>query len=176
MEFPPDWDIGPMEDFEVACAALAESGEPLLVQLLAQLRPTGRILDNFWLAVGGTQILDLEVDLGHIIPAPSLQGFKFSYQFWPRDIAIRRNMTTSSWIDVPALVAANNAAAILTPTGAGLPSAEFTRVIGELPDEGPETGAIRWAVVVGEDDHLKLQLQALPSDAASLNGRPLTRG
>jgi hypothetical protein len=175
MEFPPDWDIGPMEDFEVACAALAESGEPLLVQLLAQLRPTGRILDNFRLAVGGTQILDLEVDLGHIIPAPSLQGFRFSYQFWPRDIAIRRNMTTSSWIDVPALVAANNAA-ILTPTGAGLPSAEFTRVIGELPDEGPETGAIRWAVVVGEDDHLKLQLQALPSDAASLNGRPLTRG
>jgi hypothetical protein len=142
MEFPPDWDIGPMEDFEVACVALAESGEPLLVQLLAQLRPTRRILDNFRLAVSGTQILDLEVDLGHIIPAPSLQEFKFAYQFWPRDIAIRRKMTTSSWIDVPALVAANNAA-ILTLTGAGFSSAEFTRVIGELPDEGPEMGVLR---------------------------------
>jgi hypothetical protein len=80
MEFPPDWDIAPMEDFEVACTALAESGEPLLVQLLAQLHPTGRILHNFRLAVSGTQILDMELDLAQIITAPSLRGYKLTYQ------------------------------------------------------------------------------------------------
>ncbi len=82
---------------------------------------------------------------------------------------------SSSWQDVPSLVAANNTT-VLDPTGAGVPSAEFHHILEELPDEGPEGCAIRWAVVVGEDGHLKLQLQSLPSDAPSLNGRPLTKG
>ncbi len=82
---------------------------------------------------------------------------------------------SSTWQDVPNLVAANNAT-VLDPTGAGVPSSEFQQILDELPDEGPEGCAIRWAVVVGEDDRLKLQLQSLPSDAPSLNGRPLTKG
>jgi hypothetical protein len=175
MEFPPDWDIRPQEDFDLACTALASSEEPALVQLLAQLRPTGRILDNFRFSIGGSQILEAELDLGAMIPAESLQGYRLTFQYWPRDIAIRRNMMSSSWQDVPNLVASNNAT-VLDPTGAGVPSAEFQHILEELPDEGTEGCAIRWAVVVGEDGHLKLQLQSLPSDAPSLNGRPLTKG
>jgi hypothetical protein len=175
MEFPSDWDIRPQEDFDLACTALASSEEPALVQLLAQLRPTGRILDNFRLSIGGSQILEAELDLGAMIPTETLQGYRLAFQYWPRDIAIRRNMMSSSWQDVPNLVAANNAT-VLDPTGAGVPSAEFHHILEELPDEGPEGCAIRWAVVVGEDGHLKLQLQSLPSDAPSLNGRPLTKG
>jgi hypothetical protein len=72
MEFPPDWDIGPQEDFDLACTALASSGEPIFVHLLAQVHPTGRILDNFRFSIGGTQIIDTELDLGRMIPANAL--------------------------------------------------------------------------------------------------------
>ncbi len=65
---------------------------------------------------------------------------------------------------------------VLDPEGAGVSNNEFRRILEELPDDGPENCSICWAVVVGEDGLLKLQLQALPSDAASLNGRPLTKG
>jgi hypothetical protein len=119
MEFPPDWDIRPQEDFELACTALATSGEPALVQLLAQLRPTGRILDNFRFSIGGSQILEAELDLGVMLPAEALHGYRLSFQYWPRDITIRRNMMSSTWQDVRNLVASNNAT-VLDPNGAGV--------------------------------------------------------
>ncbi len=73
------------------------------------------------------------------------------------------------------LVATNNIT-ILDREGSGIPASEMRQILDELPDEGPEAATIRWAVVVGEDGLLKLQLQSLPSDAATLNGRPLTKG
>ncbi len=175
MDFPPDWDIEHSEEFDLACAAMAASGEPLCVQLLAQLRPTGRILDSFRFVIGGAQIIEAELVLGKMLPADNLRGYKLAFQYCPRDIAIRRNMLSSVWQDVPNLVAANNAT-VLDPTGSGVPSSEFHQILEELPDEGPESCAIRWAIVVGEDGLLKLQLQALPSDAPSLNGQPITKG
>jgi hypothetical protein len=47
MDFPPDWKVDDMEDFDIAVATLAESDDAVAVELLAQLRPNGRILDNF---------------------------------------------------------------------------------------------------------------------------------
>ena len=175
MDFPPDWSVASLEDFDLAVASLVASDNAVAVELLAQLRPSGRILDNFRFAVNGNQILDSELDLGQLLPADALRGYKLRYQYWPRDINIRRNMTTSSWADVTDLVAANNAS-VLDPEGAGIPYGEFRQLLDEIPDEGPETCSIRWAIVVGEDSFLKLQLQSLPGDASSLNGRPLTKG
>jgi hypothetical protein len=175
MEFPPDWRVDNMEDFDIAVATLAGSDDAVAVELLAQLRPNGWILDNFRLVANGSQILDMELAFNHLLPAEPLRDYKLRYQNWARDIAIRRNLTTSCWIDVADLVAANNAT-VLDPTGAGIPNTEFQQILGELPDEGPEACSIHWAVVAGEDSLLKLPLQALPSDAASLNGRPLTKG
>ena len=175
MDFPPDWEVEVADDFDLAVATLATSGDAVAVELLAQLRPTGRILDNFRLAINGSRILEAELDLASMLPSNTFTGFKLKYQHWPRDVAIRRNMTTSCWIDVPDLIAANNAT-VLDPNGAGIPNNEFRRILDELPDDGPESCAIRWAVAVGEDSLLKLQIQSLPSDAASLNGRPITKG
>jgi hypothetical protein len=175
MDFPPDWRVDNMEDFDIAVATLAESDDAVAVELLAQLRPNGRILDNFRLVANGSQILDVELTFNHLLPGEPLRDYRLRYQYWAQDIAIRRNLTTSCWIDVADLVAANNTT-VLDPTGADIPNAEFQQILGELPDEGLEACSIRWAVVAGEDSLLKLQLQALPSDAASLNGRPLTKG
>jgi hypothetical protein len=175
MDFPPDWLVEDADDFDTAVASLASSDNPLAVELLAQLRPTGRVLDNYRFSLNGSRILDAELDMGQLLPVEALSGFRLKYQYWPRDITIRRNMMSSCWMDVPDLVAANNAT-ILDPAGAGVPYSEFRKILDELPDEGPESCAIRWAITVGEDLLLRLQLQALPSDAASLNGRPLTKG
>ncbi len=164
-----------IDDFDVAVATLASSGDSVAIQLLSQLRSTRRILDNFRFSVNGPKILDVELDFHQILPADNMRGYKLRYQYWPRDINIRRNLTTSSWADVLDLVATNNVT-ILDSEGAGVPTGEIRRVLDELPDEGPEAAAIRWAIVVGEDGLLKLQLQTLPSVAATLNGRPITKG
>jgi hypothetical protein len=175
MEFPPDWLVEPLDDFDLAVATLANSGDAIAIQLLAQLRPTGRVLDNFRLAINSSEILDVELNLHHLLPVEAVKGYRLNFQHWPRDIGIRRNLTTSGWLDVPDLVASNNAT-VHDADGAGIPSGEFRRLLDELPDNGPETCAIRWAVAVGEDGLLKLQVQSLPGDAASLNGKPLTKG
>ena len=128
MEFPPDWLVEPWDDFDTAVASLANSGNDLAIELLAQLRPTGRILDNFRLTVNGTEILEAELELNQILPTPVLNGYKLRFQYWPRDIGIRRNLTTGGWLDVTDLVAANNAT-VLDPEGAGVPNNEFRRIL-----------------------------------------------
>jgi hypothetical protein len=124
MEFPPDWLVEPLDDFDLAVATLANSGDALAIQLLAQLRPTGRILDNFRLSINSSEILDVELNLYHLLPVEVLKGHRLSYQYWPSDIRIRRNLTTSGWLDVPDLVATNNAT-VLDADGAGIPPGEF---------------------------------------------------
>ncbi len=52
MEFPADWVVLPMEEF--ATSAPNFQGD-LTLELLAQLRGTGRILDNFRFALDGSE-------------------------------------------------------------------------------------------------------------------------
>ncbi len=65
MEFPPDWGVEPLDDFDIAVATLVDSGDAVAIELLAQLRPTGRILDNFHFSVNGHEILNVELDSSH---------------------------------------------------------------------------------------------------------------
>jgi hypothetical protein len=44
MEFPPDWSVAEAVDFDVA---LPSGQGEITLELLAQLRNTGRILDGF---------------------------------------------------------------------------------------------------------------------------------
>jgi hypothetical protein len=81
MDFPPDWRVDSMEDFDVAVATLTNSGEAVAVELLAQLRPNGWILDNFWIAVNGSQILDMELDFNNLLPSEPLRDYKLHYQY-----------------------------------------------------------------------------------------------
>ncbi len=105
MEFPPDWVVSPMEDFEAYTPPVQSSASDYVMELLAQLRPSGQILDHFRIALDGSAALSKELDLGQLIPSTLFKGHKLAFQFWPRDIQIRRNMVSSAWVDVPALVA-----------------------------------------------------------------------
>jgi hypothetical protein len=172
MEFPPSWTINPADQFEVTTAP---DGGPLTLQLLAQVRPSGRILDNFQVALGGTQIVCADVDLGQLIPAATFNRWRLRFQYWPRDINIRRNMVTSGWTDVTAMVSSNDAA-VFNKSDTEVSAATFRTSLEDTADHEPDVASLRWAVVIGSDRLLKLQLQGLPPAASMLSGKHYFKG
>jgi hypothetical protein len=168
MEFPPAWLVLSDEQFETATPRVDGVAT---MELLAQVRHTGKILGNFRVALGGDARLKVDVDLGAMIPQDIFRGWWYKTQFWMRDIKIRTNMTTSAWVDMPGTVAARDAS-IFDDGGAEIPAGEFLHRVGELPENEPHAAALRWAVTVGEDSLMKLQLQSLPGPAVLVAGKP----
>jgi hypothetical protein len=169
MDFPMDWLINSAEDY--TSAGSSYHGETT-IELLAQLRNTGRILDGFRFALDGASPLEAVIDVHSIIPADHYSGWKLTQQLWPRDIVIRRNMATSAWTSVTDIIASRDCD-VTDDSGAGVSTGQFMRSIAELPGDGPTNGSTRWAVVIGEDGFLKLQWQALPLPASVLNGKAI---
>jgi hypothetical protein len=156
------------EDFDTAVPR--DMGEAVM-ELLAQVRPNGRIMDHFRIALGGTSLLEVDTVLGNIIPFPALNNYRFKFQFWARDIAIRRNMTTSKWLDVGTIIASNSAT-ISDPSGREIPAEVVMEDLDGIPDGAHKHAAVRYAVVIGPDQRMALEFQALPASAAVLEGKP----
>ena len=171
MEFPTDfYNIFNSDNFETA-----EPRSPGLrgVELMAQIRPNGRIVDHWRLALGGTEILEAKLDLAFVIPAAAtLPKWKLSYLQWPRDVIIKRNMTTSAWMDLRALIETNE---ILVANEDGSPAATQAVVEGlnSLGDKTADSAAARWAVAISEAGKMELQLQFLPAPVNLLVGKPI---
>jgi len=161
----------PRPNAEFLLAASTVEGDHT-VDLHAQLRDTGRVLDAAKVVLGGSSIIRVNINLGAAIPSPRLAGWRMSYQVWPRDIVIRRNMASSNWQDLEAMVAGRDAE-IFDQEGAGIPANELLGILGDL--EEPNAASLRWAVVIGDDAGVHLQLQSLPAGAPTLNGKPLLR-
>jgi hypothetical protein len=161
--------IRPLADFNITQAQLAGQHS---VELLAQLRPSGRVLDACRVVLGGTEILRVEINLFDVVPNPTFADWKLRYQIWPRDIGIRRNLTTSAWIDLEALIAGREVD-LVDPQGALIPHGEFLNLLSN--SEPPNTGACRWAVIISDNGELQLQLQSLPAASPVLNSKPALR-
>ncbi len=97
MEFPPDWVVSPMEDFEAYAPPVQSTASDYVMELLAQLRPSGRILDHFRIALDGSAALSKELDLGQLIPSSVFKGHKLAFQFWPRDISTETWFPPRGW-------------------------------------------------------------------------------
>ena len=84
MEFPPgDWFIFEAVNFETAPPRNAAE---VCVEVMAQVRPNGRIMDHWRIATGGTTMLKTSVDLATIIPAAAvLPKCTLTYEMWPAD-------------------------------------------------------------------------------------------
>jgi hypothetical protein len=80
-------------------------------------------------------------------------------------------MCTSVWVDVASILTSREAVAVDNDNGQ-IPQ---EAVIGEIT-KAEAQAAIRWAVVVGEDSKMRLNLQLLPATADTLAGKPLLRG
>ncbi len=103
MDFPAVWTVLATDKYETATPRIMGDGT---MEICAQLRPSGRILDNFRVAIGGTKILKYGRTWGSSSPSPSA----------------------------------------------------------------------RFAVIVGEDNNPRLQMQSLPASAVLLSGKALLRG
>jgi hypothetical protein len=171
MEFPPGWQIFESDQFSSATPRAA--GE-LGAELLVQARPNGRMLDHFRVTMGGSRILDISFQMANIINLPAASGWKFKMQIWPRDVVLRRNMTTSDWLNVDAIIAAKDGCVMSVEESREtlVPHAE---VLASLQEAGV-AAAMRFAVVVGGDQRLWLMLQGLPATAETLAGKPAFRG
>jgi hypothetical protein len=174
MDFPAEWEVFASADFETA-----ESRRPggQSVELMAQMRPNGRVLDHWRFAVGGNAALDIDVMLEQIIPGPAAfpHGWRYKTQFWPRDVAIRRNMTTGGWQDVYENLAARQAQ-VVDVADILVPTEDVVAYLEGLPQAAVKSASLRWAVVVGETGSLQLDLQSLPATSRMLSGKPAFRG
>ena len=171
MEFPTEeWDIFEANDFETAPSRTASD---LSVEVMAQIRPNGRIMDHWRVATGGTSILEASMDIRTIIPAAAnLPKCTLKFQCWPADLGIRRNMTTSPWQDVMTLLAANE----LTAEDEGGQAVECRDVVVNLqalPVRSVISAVLRWAICVSKDGKLEVQLQCLPAAVNTLSSKPI---
>jgi hypothetical protein len=166
MEFPSQLDCFEANDFELA---VPRATGRTLVELMVQARPTGRIADHFRFAMGGSALLETRPLLSSIFPDPKLDCYRFLYQFWCKDVEIRRNMTTSKWMDGMGLISSNTA--VITDLE-GTPVDE--EIVKKLLSKEllEKRGSIRHAVVVGPDHRLALELQAMPASEATLTSKP----
>ena len=107
MDFPSqDWEFNDLDDFDTAPPTI--TGD-CTFELYAQLRATGRILDNFRAVLGGTKMLYVNASLTDMIPSDQFKGWSYRTQRHPRDLALRRNMLSTAWMDMPASLLFNDA-------------------------------------------------------------------
>ena len=176
MEFPPgDWPCVGIEDFELA---VPRNPGRLGIEVMTQARVNGRIIDHFRVAIGGSEILKVNFNTNNIFLVENTPAVNLSYEIWPRDISIRRNMVTSEWLDVATLLASRDVSVIV----GGLADPEVpdgNAALLAAMDEQPKpmvSASIRWAVGASIDGRMELVLQSFPSTAAILSGKPAFRG
>ncbi len=140
------------------------------MELLAQLRNTGRILDGFRFSLDGSKALEAYVDFDKTLPVDELRGMQAYIQSWPCDIKIRRNMLSTACVSIT-----SNDLDVLDESGTGVPTGSVMRILECLPGDGPVNASTRWAIAIGANGFLKLQLQGLPLVASVLNNRSTFR-
>jgi hypothetical protein len=169
MEFQPgSWDCFPLEEF--GTAAPREVGA-LNMELLMQVRPNGRMLDHFRVCLGGSRIIDTQFPMAGLFEAAAMASWKCWLQIWPKDVDLRRNMASTGWKDVGAMIASRD---LIVVTEAG-ETVEPELVTAAIQECGAG-GSVRFSVVVSEDQRFSLQLQGLPATANMLMGKPAFRG
>jgi hypothetical protein len=169
MEFPPEWLVVEADQF---ATAQPRSAGRLGMELLVQARPNGRMLDHFRVSLGGSRILDVNFKMASLLASPRAKTWTAKIQLWPRDIEIRRNMTSSAWQDLALLVASKECSvkSLEAETEVEIPHDEVLAVLGEAG------AAIRYSVGIGGDQKMVLFLQGMPASADQLMGKPAFRG
>ncbi len=72
-----------MGEYEITAPIVSAASTAHTMELLAQLRPTGRIHDGFRVSL---DLLEKHLDLGQLIPVIVFKGYRLQFQYWPRDI------------------------------------------------------------------------------------------
>ena len=175
MEFPTtEWDIFEASDFETAAPRSTGSA---VMELMMQLRPNGRIQDHFRVALGGSSLCQATIGFGRLLPTVDLQRVQIVYEFWAKDLTIRRNMSTSEWIDVYDGIRENRLQ-LTDRAGAQLSDEDRAAIVTilEKSENNLKSASFRFAVVVGPDERMRLEMQGMPGAASLLNSMPAFTG
>ncbi len=165
MEFPPSsYDIFPAEQFETA--AVRSPGE-LGMELLVQVRDTGRIQDHFRIILGGNKLLTARLAMRDVFRVTDFPDWTVLYTKWPADINFNRNWTTTTWECLNTLIKSKDVR-VVDPMDR---SVDYEDVLAALDDQRTS-----WAAGIGDGQRMMLTMQSLPMAAELLVGKPLTKG
>jgi hypothetical protein len=95
---PADWDIIPVEQF--ATHTIESVVEPLEGLLVLNVDRNTAIRGNFRFILDGKEKLNMDHLASELLVVGGASSFKLQWQAWPKDILLRQNSLTSSWIDV----------------------------------------------------------------------------
>ena len=172
MEFPGDWTILNMEEFETASSPRDPGA--LGADVLVQVRDTGRAQDDFRVVVGGSKRLKVGFEAGLAFPTSKVPDWIITLECWPRDINIRKNMATSEWMDLIGMAAANDLT--VTDKDGNDCNEELVAFFNRQSGKTSYGAAIRWAVGAGPGKKMELSLQCLPATVTYLAGKPTLQG
>jgi hypothetical protein len=173
MEFPPEtYDVFDAYQFETARARLTGNA---VMEVMLQMRPSGRCLGHYRIALDGT-VLETQFVATSVFCAPVLAKYRLTYQAWPRDLKIRRNMTTTAWVNSYIAITANNIQVSTDEKGDPVPPEDIKNVFNSIKEMGMKIGSTRYAVVAGPDGRMWLEHQALPGTAEALTSKPTFAG
>jgi hypothetical protein len=173
MEFPglpSDWSVTLASSFENAGAHIRDNCKG--VDLIAQLRQSGRIQDNFKVRVSGAERLRVVMDPRVFGTVTFGERFTFCMELWCRDIEFKANSVSSEWTDVVDLLQRREMN-VFAPNSQMVSAADFLTEL-EL-DEEAGNACLRWAITVADDNKLQLVLQMLPESAEVVNGKPVLK-
>ncbi len=128
-----------------------------------------RTANHYRLAMGGSALLEAKPVLSSLFPDGWLDGFLMVYQFWCKDVVIRRNMTMGRWMDCLTLITSNTVG-ITDLDGNAIDDEELKRLLSK--ELLQHRAAIRHAVVIGPDQRMALEIQAMPASEAVLTSKP----
>ena len=110
----------------------------------------GRVMDHWRVVLGGNKALEAEVNLAKLVPAAAtLPKWRLTFQQWPRDLAIRRNMTTFGWVDLLTLLAANEVL-VLSDTGANVLNPGVVEALSGLQDKSSNSASCLVNLLTGK--------------------------
>jgi hypothetical protein len=123
------------------------------MEVMLQMRPNGRCLDHYRIALDRT-VLETQVNATSVFRAPVLAKYRFMYQAWPCDLKIRRNMTTTAWVDSYIAIAANNILVSTEEKGDLVLPEEIKSVFCSIKEMGMKSGSTRLTVVASPDGRM----------------------
>jgi len=171
MEFPPNWEIFPLEDFEIA--APRNPGD-LGMELLAQSRQNGRVMDNWRIAIGGSKIISATFNIKNfLIGSENFPDLEVKFQSRPEEVKIRRNMSTGEWMDISDLLRSNDVLVQDESEQDPVTNADLLESLNKITDKNFSSFSIRWAVVASASLKMELHLQSLPATSKFLNSKPM---
>ncbi len=157
MEFPGRWDVFPMEEYPTAIARCPGKAS---IEVMAQARANGRLIDHFKVTINGSEVLNVNFPLSAVFSVADMPDWRIQWDIWPRDIPIRRNMSSSNWADLYSGILSNEI--FVFDDKGPVPKDKIEGFFQQGKGKLTLHAAFRWAVGISDDLRMMVGLYALP--------------